>query len=42
VLINNVNIGDELIKGGFAVPYFGVGPRKNWCPIVPPVVKKKK
>lgn len=31
VYINGVNLGQELILSGFAVPYTGSGPKKNWC-----------
>ena len=31
VEINGVDLGTELILGGFAVPYTGEGPKKDWC-----------
>lgn len=31
VEINGVNIGDEMIKQGFAKLYTGVGPKPDWC-----------
>jgi endonuclease YncB( thermonuclease family) len=29
--INGINVGDEMIKQGFAKPYTGNGPKPNWC-----------
>lgn len=29
--ITNVDIGGELLKRGLAKPYFGKGPKPNWC-----------
>lgn len=31
VVINGHNIGDELLKSGFAKPYTGKGPKPDWC-----------
>lgn len=31
VYVNGVNIGQELINAGLAKPYFGSGPKPDWC-----------
>jgi endonuclease YncB( thermonuclease family) len=31
VVVNGVDIGQELINRGLAVPYSGRGPRHDWC-----------
>lgn len=31
VLANGVNVNQLMISKGYAVPYHGTGPRKDWC-----------
>ena len=31
VVVNGIDIGQELINRGLAVPYTGSGPKHNWC-----------
>lgn len=31
VVINGKNVGQELINAGLAKPYFGTGPKPDWC-----------
>jgi endonuclease YncB( thermonuclease family) len=31
VIINGINVGDEMIRQGFAKPYTGTGPKPDWC-----------
>lgn len=31
VVINGINVGDEMIKQGYAKPYTGSGPKPDWC-----------
>ena len=31
VISNGINVGEEMIKRGLAVPYTGSGQKQNWC-----------
>ncbi len=31
IVINGINIGDEMIRLGYARPYTGIGPKSDWC-----------
>jgi endonuclease YncB( thermonuclease family) len=31
VLVNGINIGNTLLAEGLAKPYYGTGPKPNWC-----------
>lgn len=31
VEIAGINVGQEMIRRGFAAPYTGIGPKPNWC-----------